>query len=157
MGLLTWGTWDASVRSVEERVRDFVSACPPTDPSRFQGAMLRKTAEGDFGPVGPEQRRRRFDKNDGSFGSLPEALARYGLKLAEGPVYVPRSVEVPPFREIARYRNQRLRRLHGSVDIEPEDMDDAKAAELERLEKKRAAEEIREARERMRREVEAGG
>jgi hypothetical protein len=156
MGLLTWGTWDSSARPVQERVQDFTSAYPPPDPAKFQGSVLKKTKEGDFGPAGPEERRRRFEKDDGPFGSLAEVLARYGLKLVEGPVYVPRLVGVPPFREVARLRNQRLRGLHGAVDIEPENMDDAKAAELERLEKKRAAEQIREARERMRWEVEGG-
>jgi hypothetical protein len=69
---------------------------------------------------------------------------------------IPCEIEVAPFREVTRARNQRLRALHGRVDIEADNMDEAKAAELERLEKKHAADQIREARERMRREGERG-
>ena len=92
----------------------------------------------------------RIEAIDSSFGSLAEVLARYGLKRRTGPAYVPREIEVAAFREVTRVRNQRLRMLHGRVDIEADNMDQAKAAEIDRLEKKRAAEQIREARARMR-------
>lgn len=156
MGLLTWGTWDAEARPFKERLQDFVTAHPMTDPMRFQGSVLRKMAGDEFGPGNSDDRRARFESEGNAFGTLVEILARYGLRLADGPAYVAQPVEVPPFREVARLRNQRLRRLYGAVDVEAENMDDAKAAELERLEKKRAAEQIREAREQMRRQLSEG-
>jgi len=154
MGLLTWGTWDAEVRPYEERLRDFVGAYPPGDPMCFLGSMLARAPEGEYGPASPRSRMERFDSGKGSFGSLPEILARYGLKLRGGAAYTPRPVDVANFREVARLRNARLRRLHGGVDVEAENMDEAKAVELERLEKKQAAEEIRRATDKMRRELE---
>jgi hypothetical protein len=57
------------------------------------------------------------------------------------------------FRETARRRNQKLRALHGGVDIEPQDMDAAKAEILDKTEKKLAAEQIREAPKRMKGEL----
>ena len=154
MGLLTWSTWHAEVRSYEERLRDFLQACPPEAPVRFQGSLLVKTPDGEYGPAPEGHRLERLEVVDHLFGSLTELLARYGLKRRGGPEYLPSDIQVASFREVTRVRNQRLRALHGRVDIEAENMDEAKAAELERLERKRAAEEIREARERMRRESE---
>ena len=154
MGLLTWATWDTNVRPFEERLRDFLQAHPAEEPDRFQGSMLTKTPDGEYGPTPQDERLQRIEALDGSFGTLVEALARYGLKRLSGPEYVPREIEVAPFREITRVRNQRLRIIHGRVDIEANNMDEAKAAEIDRLEKKRAAEQIRAARERMLREPE---
>jgi hypothetical protein len=155
MGLLTWGTWDADVRPFEERLKDFLQAHPADAPARFQGSMLAKTPNGEYGPAPQEQRLERLQAIAHWFGSLTEVLARYALKSRNGPQYVPCEIGVAPFREVTRIRNQRLRALHGRVDIEADNMDEAKAAELERLEKKRAAEQIREARGRMRRETES--
>lgn len=152
MGLLTWGTWHTEVRPFEERRRDFLQAYPPAAPTRFQGSLLARNARGEYGPAEDGARMARWPAQDGRFGSFAEVLARYGLKLPRTPDYAPRSVEVLSFRDMARLRNQRLRQLYGTVDIEPENMDEAKAAELERLEKKHAAEQIRDARERMRRD-----
>ena len=152
MGLLTWGTWDLEARPFEERLKDFFQAFPVESPARFQGSMLVKTPEGEYGPAAQDERLVRLRAIDRSFGSLAESLARYGLKRRGGPQYAPCEIEVAPFREITRVRNQRLRLLHGGVDVEADNMDEAKAAEIERLEKKRAAEQIREARERMRQE-----
>jgi hypothetical protein len=152
MGVLTWGTWDAQPRPFEERLKDFLQAYPADAPVRFQGPMLAKTAEGEYGPASQGARLERLQALDNSFGSLGEALARYGLKGPSAPPYAPCEIEVAPFREVTRARNQRLRVLYGRVDIEAENMDAAKLAEIERLEQKRAAEQIREARERMRRE-----
>jgi hypothetical protein len=157
MGLLTWGTWDTEVRPFKERLRDFISAHPLAEPQKFQGSVLRRTPEDEFGPGELADRHRRFETAGNAFGTFREILARYGLKLHDGPGYAPAALVVLPFREVARFRNQRLRRLHGAVDVEAENMDAAKASELERLEKKRAAEQIREAREEMRREVEGEG
>lgn len=150
MGLLTWGTWDADVRPFEERLKDFLHAYPADAPARFQGPMLTKTPDGEYGPAPQEQRLERLQTFNHRFGSLPEVLARFGLRSRKGPPYVPCEVDVAPFREVTRIRNQRLRVLHGRVDIEADNMDEAKVVELERLEKKRAAEQIRTARERMR-------
>jgi hypothetical protein len=154
MGLLTWGTWDAESRPFEDRLKDFLQAYPADAPARFQGPMLAKTAEGVYGPAPRGARFERLEALDNSFGTLAEVLARYGLKQPSVSSYVAREIEVAPFREVARARNQRLRVLHGKVDIEADNMDAAKAEELDRLEKKRAAEQIREARELMRREYE---
>jgi hypothetical protein len=151
MGLLTWGTWDSEIRPFEERLKDFLQACPATAPVRFHGSMLARNARGEYGPAEKGARLGRFYAAAGTFGNLVELLARYGLKFREGAGYKTRPLEVLPFREVARLRNQRLRQLYGAVDIESENMDEAKAAELDRLEKKRAAEQIREARRRMRR------
>jgi hypothetical protein len=156
MGLLTWGTWDTEKRPFEGRLDDFLRACPPDAPARFQGTMLTKSSEGDYGPAPADQRLARLRANDNSFGTLAEILARYGLKHRSGPEYTPHPVEISPFREITRLRNVRLRSLHGQVDVEPENMDEAKAAEIDRLEKKQAAEEIRAARERMRADITDG-
>ncbi len=156
MGLLTWGTWDTEVRPLEERLKDFLHAYPAATPARFQGAMLWRNARGEYGPAEDDARVARFRAEDNRFGTLAEILARYGLKLREEPAYAARPVEVLSFRDMARLRNQRLRQLYGTVDIEPENMDEAKAAELDRLEKKRAAEQIREARRRMHRDVVGG-
>jgi hypothetical protein len=149
MGLLTWGTWDVEPRPFEERLKDFLQAYPTDAPARFQGPMLGKTAEGEYGPAPERARLERLEALDNSFGTLGEALARYGLKRRSAGIYSPCEIEVAPFREVTRTRNQRLRVLHGRVDIEAENMDDAKVAEIERLERKQAAEQIREARERM--------
>lgn len=150
MGLLTWGTWDTEVRPLEERLKDFVQAYPAATPARLQGSMLARNARGEYGPAEDGARMARFRAEDNSFGTLAEILARYGLKLLGVPAYAPRPVEVLSFRDMARVRNQRLRQLYGTVDIEAENMDEAKTAELERLEKKQAAEQIRAARERTR-------
>ncbi len=156
MGLLTWGTWDLEARPFEERLKDFFQAFPAEAPARFQGSMLVKTSEGEYGPAAQDERLVRVGAIDSSFGALAEALARYGLKLRTGPQYDPREIEVAPFREVTRVRNQRLRTLHGGVDIEADNMDEAKAAEIDRLEKKRAAEQIRAARESMRNDERPG-
>lgn len=152
MGLLTWATWDEGRKPFEERLKDFLQAYPPDAPARFQGSMLAKAPEGEYGPAPDGGRLARILRQDNSFGTLAEVLARHGLKLRSGSDYVPHRVEVSPFREITRLRNQRLRTLYGRVDVEADNMDEAKAAEIERLEKKHAAEQIRMARELMRKE-----
>ena len=155
MGLFTWGTWDTEPRPFEERLKDFLQAHPPEEPARFQGSMLRKTSEGEYGPGAEGERLLRLRAIDSSFGTLAEALARYGLKLQALPKYAPSPVVTSPFREITRLRNQRLRMLHGRVEVEAENMDEMKRTELERLERKAAAEQVRRAREEMRREFDA--
>lgn len=150
MGLLTWGTWDTEIRPFEGRLKDFLQAYPAAAPTRFQGPELARNGQGEYGAASDGARLARLLAMDNRFGTLAEALARYGLKLAVAPAYAPRPVAVLAFRDMARLRNQRLRQLYGTVDIEPENMDEAKTAELERLEKKQAAEQIRAARERMR-------
>jgi hypothetical protein len=157
MGLLTWGTWDAEKRPFEERLKDFLQAYPPNAPARFQGTMLTRSPEGEYGPASNLDRLARIRAATSSFGTLPETLARYGLMQQSGPDYSPNPVTVTPFREVTRVRNQRLRILHGRVDIEADNMDEAKATELDRLERKHAAEQIRQARDRMRRELGDGG
>jgi hypothetical protein len=59
-------------------------------------------------------------------------------------------------RDTTRRRNIRLRLLHGGVDIEPENMDAAKAEYLDREETRRAAQEVREAVKRMKDELSEG-
>jgi hypothetical protein len=149
MGLLTWSTWDTDLRPVSERIKDFLQAYPIQVPTRFQGTMLSRSPDGDYIPASSDERRRRLFGPQNSFGSLGEVLARYGLKLLSGPPYSAPRVEIRAFREVAQLRNQRLRDLYGRVDVEADNMDDAKAAELEKLERVRAAEQIREARRRM--------
>jgi hypothetical protein len=153
MGLLTWGTWDAEPRPFEERLKDFLQAYPSDAPARFQGPRLAKSAEGEYDPAPQGARLERMKALDNSFGTLAEVLARYGLKRRSVAPYIAREIEIAPFRDVTRARNQRLRVLHGKVDIEAENMDEAKVAEIERLERKQAAEQIRVARQEMQREA----
>lgn len=154
MGILTQGTWDHRVRTGQERIDDFVDAFPPEDPVRFSRGSLIHSKEGGFAPGTPALRLERFLSPDWRTGSLNELLSRYGLKLRnasreEHPHFEPSSL-----RESAKSRNAKLRAMHGTVDVEPTDMDAAKAAHLEFEEKRRAAQEIREARNKMRAELE---
>jgi hypothetical protein len=153
MGLLTWGTWDHDVRPFEERVRDFVFAYPPGEPARNSGLSLVARPDGSYGPGTIGDRVARFDAHvDPRTGSLPELLARYGLKLRDGPQYSARPTSLDPFVDVARRRNKKLRVVYGSVDQEPSDMDAAKA---DFLEKRQAAQEIRDARKQMQADLQA--
>lgn len=149
MGILTWSTWDHGVRPVEDRVRDFVDAYPPSDPIRRLGSPLGRGPDGNYSVGGREEALARFLSRDWRPGAIHELLARYGLKLADAPPMGANQFAPLEFRAVTRQRNYRLRVLHGSVDIEPADMDAAKAEMLDRDEKRRAAEEIRAARKRM--------
>jgi hypothetical protein len=62
-----------------------------------------------------------------------------------------------PLREIARQRNLKLRGLHGAVDIEASNMDEAKATLLVRQAKVRAAQEVRDALRTMDEELDRDG
>jgi F420-dependent methylenetetrahydromethanopterin dehydrogenase len=62
-------------------------------------------------------------------------------------------VRLDTLRDVAKRRNVRLRVLHGSVDVEPSNMDAAKAEYLDRQEKKQAAIDVRAARARMQEEL----
>ena len=150
MGLLTWGTWNHEPCPFDERLKRFTMAYPVDDPVHFQGSLLGRSTSGHFGPVPTESRLSRFQADDNNFGGLAEILARYGLRILNRPLYTPIQVTERKLRELTIIRNQKLRQLHGSVDIEPLQMSEAKAAELDKLEKQKAAEEIRQARERMR-------
>jgi hypothetical protein len=154
MGTLTWGTWDHSVRPFEQRRQDFVAAFPPADPVRFSpGGGLIRQQDGTFAPGSPASRLQRFLADDWVPGSIHELLSRYGLRLSNGPAHRERSFVAGSFRDTARKRNHRLRVLHGGVDIEAADMDAAKAEFLDVQEKKRAAEEVRQALKQMRSEL----
>jgi hypothetical protein len=155
MGSLTWGTWDHGVRPVEERIRDFVAAYPPDSPARFVGGgeMVRRKDRTHVAATTASRLERLLAKG-GRPGSLGELLARYGLAIDSlGEVQLTAS---PPIaaKGAARQRNVRLRVLHGGVDVEPTDMDEAKASYLETKEKKEAAEQVRNALRRMRKELE---
>src|SRR5262249_33850863 len=154
MGTLTWATWDHGVRPVDERIKDFVAAYPPQEPTRFSpGGGLVRQPDGTYAPGSTATRMQRFLAEDWRPGSLHELLSRYGLKLAGGPAPQERDFQPGAFRETARKRNHRLRVLHGGVDIEPADMDAAKAEFLDLQERKRAAQETREAIRRMKEEL----
>ena len=153
MGVLTWGTWDHGIRPVEQRVAEFLAAFPPRDPVRYVSAALSRREDGSYGPATRTQTLDRFLAGDGRSGSLHEILARYGLKLVSAEVSARKQFSPADFRETARSRNQKLRALHGGVDIEPQNMDAAKAELMDKTEKKLAAEQIREARTRLRREL----
>jgi hypothetical protein len=156
MGTLTWATWDHGVRPVEERIKDFIAAYPPLDPTRFSpGGGLVRQSDGTYAPGSTATRMQRFLAGDWRPGSLHELLSRYGLKLAGGPPPQERDFRPGAFRETARKRNHRLRVLHGGVDIEPADMDAAKAEFLDLQERKRAAQETRDAIRRMKAELDA--
>ena len=153
MGLLTWGTWDHGVRPFEQRRQDFIAAFSPTDPVRFSGGRLIRQEDGTFAPGSAGSRLERFLAHDWLPGSIHELLSRYGLRLSSGPAHRERLFVAGAFREIAKKRNHKLRVLHGGVDIEPVDMDAAKTEFLDLQEKKKAAEEVRQALRRMRSEL----
>ena len=153
MGLLTWGTWDHGVRPFEQRRQDFIAACPPTDPVRFSGGSLIRQEDGTFAPGSAGSRLERFLAHDWLPGSIHELLSRYGLRLSSGPAHRERLFIAGAFRETAKKRNHKLRVLHGGVDIEPMDMDAAKTEFLDLQEKKKAAEEVRQALRQMQSEL----
>jgi hypothetical protein len=156
MGVLTWSTWDHGVRPVAQRVAEFVSAYPPTNPVNFvPGGSLVPGEKGvPFAPPGTAQSRLdRFLATDWRPGSIYELLSRYGLKIAGATPMQARPFEPGSLRDTTRKRNTRLRVLHGGVDIEPENMDAAKAEYLDRQESKRAAQDVREALKRMKDEL----
>jgi hypothetical protein len=150
MGVLTWGTWDHGVRPFQQRLAEFLAAFPPRDPAKNTNPGLSRRADGFYGPATRVEALDRFLAADGRSGSLNDILARYGLKLASAATKLRKGFSPGDFRETARIRNQKLRALHGGVDIEPQNMDAAKAELLDRAEKQRAAEQIRSARQRMR-------
>jgi hypothetical protein len=153
MGTLTWDTWDQEARPVHERIQDFVFAYPPEDPVARMGGRLRRVEDGTYGPGDSELRLERFSTRSWSAGTLFELLARHGLKTVDAPPFEARTCEPGAFKEVARRRNIRLRVLHGGVDVEPTDMDAAKAQYLDKQEKQRAAVEIRLARKQMQEEL----
>lgn len=153
MGVLTWGTWEHGVRPFEQRLAEFLAAFPAQAPVKNTNPGLSRRADGFYGPATRVEALDRFLAGDGRSGSLHEILARYGLKVASTAMKAQTEFSPGDFRETARRRNQKLRVLHGGVDIEPQDMDAAKAEILDKTEKKLAAEQIREARKRMKGEL----
>jgi hypothetical protein len=156
MGILTWSTWDHGVRPFAQRVAEFVSTYPPTNPVKcVPGGSLLPTDKGSsFAPPGTTQSRLdRFLATDWRPGSIYELLSRYGLKIAAATAVQSRPFEPGTIRDTTRKRNIRLRVLHGGVDIEPENMDAAKAEYLDRQESKRAAQDVRDALKRMKDEL----
>ena len=156
MGVLTWSTWDHGTRPVAQRVAEFVRAYPPTDPVKCVpgGSLVRTERSQSFAPPGTVQSRlTRFLATDWRPGSIYELLSRYGLKIAGATPIQVRPFEPGSLRDTTRKRNIRLRVLHGGVDIEPENMDAAKAEYLERQEQKQAAEQVRSAVKKMREEL----
>jgi hypothetical protein len=150
MGVLTWGTWDHGIRAFEQRLAEFLAAFPPRDPVKNTNLGLSRRADGFYGPATRVEALDRFLAADSQARSLHEILARYGLKLASVAPKPHKEFSPGDFRATAKRRNQKLRALHGGVDIEPQNMDAAKAELLDRAEKQRAAQEIRRAREQMR-------
>ena len=149
LGTLTWTGWDSTTRPVEDRIADFVAAYPPLNPVKYVGGSLRRSEDGTVGPSEAAHRLARFQATDWRPGSLFELAARYGLTI-RGTVAPPQlNFEPAEMKETARRRNVRLRVLHGGVDVEPSDMDAAKALLLDREEKQQAARDIRAARAKM--------
>lgn len=153
LGILTWGTWDHEERPVEERVREFLMTFPPNDPTRHMGVGLSHSQDGNFVPSSSEALLARFQASDWRTGSIHELLARFGLKVRDPPPFHDDPLVLESLRVVTRQRNHKLRVLHGGVDIEPADMNAAKAEFLDQQEKRRAAEEVRVARQRMLQEL----
>ena len=153
-GVLTWGPWDHRVRSFEHRAREFVRSFPPEDPVRNSpgGGPLGRANSSSLSGLQPS-RLRRFGADDWRPGSFHELLARYGLKVKGQPPPPTLRFEPEPSREAAKRRNVRLRMMHGGVDVEPSDMDAAKAAYLDKQESRKAAREVRAAVEKMHEEL----
>jgi hypothetical protein len=149
LGTLSWGTWDLEARPADERIADFVAAYPPENPARHLGGFAIRNPDGSVVPVTEVARLRRFVAKDWSPGSMFELAARFGLRFRGAPPRRERPFDPADLKTTARKRNVRLRVLHGGVDIEPKDMNEAKAALLDRQEKERAALEVRVARQRM--------
>lgn len=153
MGTMSWGTWDTDARPFEERIRDFVFAYPPEAPTKRVGGRLVTQPDGSFAPGDDARRMERFLSNGWQPGSLHELLSRFGLRMKKRPPLVVVSTSLEPVRDVAKRRNVRLRVLHGGVDVEPTNMDAAKAEYLDRQEKQQAARDVRAARSRMMREL----
>ena len=153
-GILTCGSWDHRVRSFEDRVHEFMCSFPPEDPVRNSpGGNLLHNMKGGFVAGSGSSRRARFGAGDWKTGSFYELLARYGLKARGSPTRPPSTFEPGSSREAAKRRNVKLRVLHGGVDVEPSNMDAAKAAYLDGEESKKAAGEVRAAVKRMQEEL----
>ena len=153
-GILTWGSWDHRVRSFGDRVREFMRSFPPADPVRNSpGGSLLRDVKGGFVSGSGSSRLARFGAGDWKTGSFYELLARYGLKTRGSPRRRPSGFEPGSSREAAKRRNIKLRMLHGGVDVEPSNMDAAKAAYLDKAESKKAAGEVRAAVKRMQEEL----
>lgn len=157
MGVLTWGTWDHTIRPVEQRVRDFRQTFPPEAPEHFMQRSYPRHSDETAARATREALVARFLATDGRAGSLLELLARYGLKVPTGPGFEMSPFVAAPLREIARQRNLKLRGLHGAVDIEASNMDEAKATLLVRQAKVRAAQEVRDALRTMDEELDRDG
>lgn len=149
MGILTTGTWDEDRRSFEDRRADFLFAHPPADPTRNIGGRLQRQDDRSFAPGDQRARLERFLAPTWNLGSIHEVLSRFGLRMKSAPPYEGHLVRLDPLRDVAKRRNVRLRVLHGGVDVEPANMDAAKAEFLDRQEKEQAARDIRQARQRM--------
>lgn len=160
LGTLTWGTWDHSERAFEERKDQFMAAYPPQNPLYYTKPGLRQVRPGsnEFAPPTVEAQTERLWSPTFESGSIHELLARFGLRMVDGPPVETwressEGVEQAHRRELAKRRNHKLRILHGTADIEAKNMDAAKAEYIEREEKKRAAREVREALRQMRDEL----
>lgn len=150
MGMLTWSTWDHTIRPLDQRIEEFVATFPPADPTRFSsGGNLTRRKDETFAPGTSESRLDRFQAADWRPGSIHELLARYGLKVVDGPPVEVRAFVPRALRETTQTRNFKLRLLHGGVDVEPSDMDAAKAEFLDKQEATRAAQDVREALKKM--------
>ena len=153
-GILTWGSWDHRVRPFEDRVLEFMRSFPPEDPVRNSpGGRLLSDVKGSSITGSRSSRLARFGAVDWRAGSFYELLARYGLKAIGSPMRPPGTFEPGSPREAAKRRNIKLRMLHGGVDVEPSNMDTAKAAYLDKEESKKAAGEVRAAVKRMQEEL----
>jgi hypothetical protein len=115
--------------------------------------MLRRAGDDAYAPISRADRLERFLATDWRGGSVYDLAARFGLRF-RGVAPKLRALFTPAdMKESAQRRNVRLRVLHGGVDVEPSDMEAAKAALLDRKEKEHAAQEIRAARRRMSEEL----
>ena len=144
--VLTFGPWDHHVRSFEDRTCEFVRSFPPENPVRNspEGGIVHRKG-GSLAPGSRSSRLERFDADDWRPGSFYELLARYGLKVKNQPPPPTHAFEPESSKDAAKRRNIRLRLLHGGVDVEPSNMDSAKAAYLDKQESKKAASEVRAA------------
>ncbi len=157
MGVMTWETWDDEPRPFEERLRDFLFAYPPSDPVRYVGGRLQRQGDGTFAPGDRDVRLARFFSGSWDHGSIHELLSRFGLKIRNGPSRQEYLLRLDGLKDVAKRRNVRLRVLHGGVDVEPMNMDAAKAEYLDRQEKQQAARDVRAARARMEKELSTKG
>jgi hypothetical protein len=118
LGILSWSTWDMAPRPLEERVKDFVMAYPPSRPLRYSLGGMKRASHREWVERDGGAELNAFVPEAGCPGTIDRLLSRYGLK-RKGIVApdVPKATAKPQALA-TRERNNVLRMLSGEVDAE---------------------------------------